>query len=287
MSHLRCRQVRPLIAAYHDGELAMDVRVRVQAHLRVCRPCLAERQRLAEVGDWLRSAGPAQAADDLGRLERHVMGRFQAERLMSWGSRFDRMFEDMHLVWAAAGATAATMIILCAVVAMMALSLREQPASMAWVIDGMASPGSNRNPLSVDGRMLLPRSDPGAVVAAQVGGHDDVMVALSAVVTREGRVGSLELLRPDARRLPVAERELLDLLGAASQARFEPARGAGGAPVAVNLVWLVAHTTVRGQASDAWPAVNQAPRRRATPPVLPPSLPVSELPVARPDISAA
>jgi hypothetical protein len=287
MTQLDCRQVRPLIAAYHDGELGMDVRVRVQSHLRSCRSCLAERQKLADVGEWLRSAGPAQAADDVGRLERHVMGRYQAERLVSWGGRFNRLFEDMHLVWAAAGATAATMIIVCAVVAMMALSLRERPASMAWMIDGMASPGSNRNPLSVDGRMLLPRSDPGALVEAQVGGHDDVMVALSAVVTREGRVGSLEVLRPDARRLPVAERELLDLLGAASQARFEPARGAGGAPVAVNLVWLVAHTTVRGQASDAWPAVNQAPRRRVTPPALPATLPVSEFSVVRADVAAA
>jgi hypothetical protein len=193
----------------------------------------------------------------------------------------------MHLVWAAAGATAATMIILCAVVAIMALSLRERPSSMAWMIDGMADPGSNRNPLSVDGRMLLPRSDPGAILAPQVGGRDDMMVALSAVVTREGRVGSLEILTPDARTLPVAERELLDLLGAASQARFEPARAAGGVPVAVNLVWLVAHTTVRGQASDAWPAVNQAPRRRAVPAVLPPVLPVSEVPVLRNDIAAA
>ena len=287
MSHLDCREVRPLIAAYHDGELAMDVRVPVQAHLRTCVACLAERQRLADVGHWLRSVEPDRAVEDSGRLERHVIARLQAERLTSWGGRFGRMFEDMHLVWAAAGATAATLIVLLAAVAIMALSLRERPSSMAWMIDGMASPGSNRNPVSVDGRMLLPRSDPGALIAARVGGHDDVMVALSAVVTREGRVGSLELLRPDPRSLPVAERELLGLLGAASQARFEPARAAGGAAVAVNLVWLVAHTTVRGQANDAWPAAHQAPRRRTTPAVIPPSLPVSELPVAREEIAAA
>jgi hypothetical protein len=287
MSHLDCRDVRPLIAAYHDGELAMDVRVPVQAHLRVCGACLAERQRIADVGQWLRVAIPAEASEDSDRLERHVLARLHAERLTSWGGRFNRMFEDMHLVWAAAGATAATMVILCAVVAVMALSLRERPSSMAWMIDGMASPGSNRNPVSVDGRMLLPRSDPGALIAAQVGGRDDVMVALSAVVTREGRVGSLELLRPDSRTLPVAERELLDLLGAASQARFEPARAVGGAPVAVNLVWLVAHTTVRGQLSDAWPAASQAPPRRTAPAVIPPALPVSEIPVVRNDIAAA
>lgn len=288
MSYGDCRQVRPLVAAYHDGELPMDVRVRVQAHLRTCSGCLAERQRLSDVAQLLRRSTTLRPSDDGGRLERHVMARLQAERMTSWTGRFNRMFEDMHLVWAAAGATAATMIIVAAVVAVMALALREHPSSMAWIIGGMASPGSNRNPVSVDGRMLLPRSEPGALLPTPLG-TNDMMVALSAVVTREGRVGSLELLRPDTRSLPVAERELLELLGAASQARFEPARAVGGAPVAVNLVWLVAHTTVRGQASDAWPAVKAPPRRRVAPVALPPALPVSELPgpEPRPEIAAA
>ena len=268
MSHLDCRRVRPLVPAYHDGELPMELRVRVQAHLRSCRGCLAERQRLSDVGHLLRHATTSGRPDDHGRLERHVLARLQAERATTWSGRFNRLFEDMHLVWAAAGATAATMIIVCAVVAVMALALRERPASMAWIIDGMASPGSNRNPVSVDGRMLLPRSEPGALVSTPLG-SGDMVVALSAVVTREGRVGSLELLRPDTRRLPVAERELLELLDAAAQARFEPARAVGGAPVAVNLVWLVAHTTVRGEASDAWPAVKEIPRRRVVPAALP------------------
>jgi hypothetical protein len=288
MSHLDCRRVRALVPAYHDGELTMELRVRVQAHLRTCRGCLAERQRLSDVGHLLRDATALRRSDDSGRLERHVLARLQAERATSWSGHFNRLFEDMHLVWAAAGATAATMIIVCAVVAVMALALRERPASMAWIIDGLATPGSNRNPVSVDGRMLLPRSEPGALISTPLG-SSDMVVALSAVVTREGRVGSLELLRPDMRRLPVAERELLELLDAASQARFEPARAVGGAPVAVNLVWLVAHTTVRGQASDAWPAMKEPPRRRVVPATLPPALPVSEgpLPSPRPEVAAA
>jgi hypothetical protein len=39
------------------------------------------------------------------------------------------------------------------------------------------------------------------------------------------------------------------MIEAASRAQFEPAR-AGGAPVAVSLVWLLAHTTVVGSAAD-------------------------------------
>ncbi len=39
------------------------------------------------------------------------------------------------------------------------------------------------------------------------------------------------------------------MIEAASRAQFEPAR-AGGAPVAVSMVWLLAHTTVVGSAAD-------------------------------------
>ena len=134
--------------------------------------------------------------------------------------------------------------------------------------------------------MLLPRSDPDALVGSVVMDRDDAVFALAAVVTREGRVRNLELLTPDTSALPVEEREILELLGAASQARFEPAR-AGGTPVAVNVVWLVAHTTVRGKGNDAWPVMH-VPRPRVVPPVLlTPSLPVSELPQQRSDATAA
>jgi hypothetical protein len=52
------------------------------------------------------------------------------------------------------------------------------------------------------------------------------------------------------------------MLGAMSQARFEPARVAG-LPIAVNMVWLVAHTTVRGtEAPKVVPATPIAKKRR-------------------------
>lgn len=289
MTECDCRRARQLLSAYHDGELDMGMQVAVQSHLRRCPSCLAERRALRAVGMKLRDVSALRVPDDGGRIERSVLGRLQAERQASWHSRLNRMFDDMHLVWAAAGATAATLLIVCAVVASLALSLREQPLSMAALIGALASPGSDQNPVSVDGRMLLPRSDPHALMGSMPVGSDDAVFALAAVVTREGRVRNLELLRPDPSALPVEEREILELLDAMSQARFEPAMS-GGAPVAVNLVWLVAHTTVRGKGVDiTWPVVH-APRSRAVvpqavTPVLPP--PVSELPVPRADVAAA
>jgi hypothetical protein len=62
-----------------------------------------------------------------------------------------------------------------------------------------------------------------------------------------------------------------------SQTRFQPAR-AGGAPVAVNVVWMLAHTTVFGKEdaevvrlAPAWRPV----RETHAPPPAPPSVPVS------------
>ena len=288
MSVLGCDRVRRLLPCYHDGELDMDTQVAVQTHLRGCAGCRAERRALREVGLTVRAAMLARVPEDRGGVERHVLGRLQAERAASWRRRVAGLFEDMHLVWAAAGATAATVVIGCALVAALALALREQPFSMAALIGALASPGSDRNPVSVDGRMLLPRSDPDAIMGTMpLDVDDNSLYALAAVVTREGRVRNLELLRPDSQGLSVEDGEVLELLEAVSQARFEPAR-AGGMPVAVNLVWLVAHTTVRGNGDElVVPVVRQPPARHLAPPVAPPAPPVSELPLPRADIAAA
>ncbi len=66
-------------------------------------------------------------------------------------------------------------------------------------------------------------------------------VALAAVVTREGTIAGLEVLLADGHDAEV----MLSLLDVAAAVRFEPASFAGS-PVAVNMVWLFAHTTVRG-----------------------------------------
>ena len=67
----------------------------------------------------------------------------------------------------------------------------------------------------------------------------DTMLAVSAVVTREGRVSDLEVLGNDRHG-----RQITSILDAISQTRLQPAE-LGGSPVAVNLVWLLAQTTVK------------------------------------------
>jgi len=107
----------------------------------------------------------------------------------------------------------------------------------------LADPGSNRNPVSLDGRLMVPRT---YGINPPVVDREDAVFALAAVVTREGRVSALELLLQDAGRSPVGHRAIVALLDAAAQTKFEPAR-AGDTPVAVNVVWLLAQTRVRGR----------------------------------------
>ena len=75
----------------------------------------------------------------------------------------------------------------------------------------------------------------------QSGSQGELMLALSARVSREGRVSELAVLANDRDR-----RDIAQLLDAISRSRLEPARYRDD-PIAVNLVWLVEHTTVKGK----------------------------------------
>ncbi len=277
MSALTCRQARRLLAPYHDGELPLDQQAAVQSHLRACASCREERRRLREIGALLRTVG-SQAPEEPGRLEGHVLARLQAERQVSWHGRLNRLFEDMHLVWAAAGATVATIAVVFAVVGLMRLTLQQQPASMSALIATLSSPtGSDLNPMRVSDQRLLPRFDPDTIVGALLDSEEGVF-ALAAVVSRDGTVQSVQLLTYGGQAIELDRTEVLQLLDAASQARFRPARSSGGSPVAVSMIWLVAHTTVRGKLADTLPAM-QTPHAPVRQPLMPErELPISELP---------
>jgi hypothetical protein len=67
-----------------------------------------------------------------------------------------------------------------------------------------------------------------------------VVSALSAVVTREGRLVDLHRADDGDRR------EIVGLMDAVSAARFRVSR-AGGSSRPVNMVWIMFHTNVRGR----------------------------------------
>jgi hypothetical protein len=114
--------------------------------------------------------------------------------------------------------------------------------------------------------MLAPRTlDVGPALAELC--DEDAVFMVAAVVTREGRVSNYEVLRPVAEQAARGDRgarsartprgagvergeraERVDPMAVVGdtvrQSRFTPAQTPGGA-VAVNMVWLLARTTVK------------------------------------------
>jgi hypothetical protein len=250
MTLLTCAAVRRRLAAFYDRELPITDLIAFEGHLADCSPCARELSELEHVGNALRQAAVPGPADDWTGLAAGVVSRMTAEHEESLQVRASRLFEDWHLVWIGLASTASSL--LCAAVALGTLSTSTpvRHDSLAGVFAVMAAPsGSDLNPARLDSRYRLPsvpqdgmvqRMLESSVLSDNVSG-DDSMLTLSAVVTREGSVADLSVLKNSSDR-----RQVTSILDALSQARLQPAELAGS-PVAVNLVWLVAQTTVRGK----------------------------------------
>jgi hypothetical protein len=248
MDVLTCEQARRHLPAFHDGELPLAVQIAVQAHLGWCRTCAEEAQALARLGETLRALAAARLATtpDVEPLAPALLGRIKAERALSFRAHVEQLFEDLHLVWAGLTAVAATVASVVVLWGLVSLATSHRPDSLKALLTALATPGSDANPVRPDERVQLPRVDPEAVMPAVLLSpappRDEALLALAAVVTREGRIADLEILVSNE----ADRRWLLEVLAAAAAARFEPAQ-VGGSPVAVNLVWLLTHTRVRGR----------------------------------------
>lgn len=244
MNLQRCSAVRRRLSAFDDGELPLDERAAVQEHLRGCEDCAAEARSLREVGEALRAAAAARIDDaqaDLAGLPASVISRFSAERSESLGGRLGRVFEDLHVVWVALGATGSAVACVAVIVGLFHFGASVRPDSLAAMIAAMSTPGSNENPVSVDGLMSPPSfSDDGDSVPLSFS-EEDLVLALSAVITREGGVKGVELLQsgvdPADADSRATRQTILDLMDEISRARLHPARYGNNAPVAVKVIW--------------------------------------------------
>jgi hypothetical protein len=245
MTLLTCAAVRRRLAAFHDRELPVRELISIESHLGDCPPCSRELRELQMVGEALRMAAAPGPADDWAGLTPGVIGRMRAEANESLTARTRRLFEDMHLVWIALASTAATFLCGAVVLGMLHFSPPERNDSLAAVIAVMGAPsGSDLNPVRLDNRIRVPSLPENGVVQATLVNNvsdEELVLALSAVVSREGRVSDVSVLSDGHEG-----RQISDLLDAIAQGRLEPAQFAGS-PVAVNLVWLLAQTTVKGK----------------------------------------
>ena len=260
-----CVTVLERLEAYHDGELSIEERVAIQNHLGDCVSCNIASSEITALALNLRDlAGHIAENDpaDPSQISRRVLERLRVEEAFSIRAQITEWFEDMHLVWAGLGASFATMICVVGSASVLHAANQERPNSMAKTIAVLASPGSNDNPLRLDYTMLAPR----AVSDKPIEMSEDAEYALSAVVSREGRVQGVTMINSSSTRGVNA------MLNEAYRMQFAPALDRGDA-VAVSMVWLVANTTVKGRHDEDMQALREAMRLHTTP------APIAPLPI--------
>jgi anti-sigma factor RsiW len=254
MTPLTCAATRRKLQAFHDGELPVCDQIDVAAHLEWCDRCATALGEMRLVRGAVRTLAPGReafAGYDGAVFTAAVVNRAKAEREQSVVARVRHLFDDMHLVYAGLGAAAATVACLVIMLSMMRFATRERPDSLAAIVNFLANPGSNANPAVLDASdrspiVQLPRTVDASISSESYSPQEDAVFALAAVVTREGTISNLEMLRGSGPRGKAEAQAVEKLMDAMSRARFEPAQVAG-LPVAVNMVWLVARTTVRAK----------------------------------------
>jgi Putative zinc-finger len=228
MNVLTCAAVRKRLAAFHDDELGVQEAVAVRSHVNGCERCRAELGKLETVSVALRLAAAPGPADDWTGLTPGVISRMRAEANQSLAAQIGRMFDDMHLVWIAFASTAATLVVGGIVLGMLQFASPERDDSLRALLAMVSAvPGSDLNPTGIDGS--LERSGQGA----------EQMLAFNAIVTRNGNIAAIQALG-DSR----GNRQVAALISELTRGRFEPARY-GADPMAVSMVWVVEHVTVK------------------------------------------
>ena len=264
-----CTDVRERLEAFYDGELAVAERIAIQNHLGECVACSLAAEELDTLGASLRELA-AQSADRTSdeplRISARVLERLRVEEQFSMRSQVIALFQDMHLVWAGLGATVATMICVIGSASVLHAANQQQPGSFANVISILASPGSNENPMRLNYEMMAPRAVSAAPI--EMRSEEDSAYALSAVVSREGRVQGVEVINQSRSK----DRSVNAMLNEAYRVQFAPAQARGDA-VAVSMVWLVASTTVKGRPDTNMEALRGILGARTAPPRMGP-LPV-------------
>jgi hypothetical protein len=253
MTIMTCAAVQRRLQAFHDRELAVGDTIAVEHHIATCPPCARDLRDVQLLGDALRCAAAPSPSDDWAGVQSGVISRMRAEANESWTARARRFVDDVHLVWIGFASAAATVV--CAGTVLSMLQVAPQPVRGDSLATMMAvnSGGSDLSPAVLDGRNPLfggplgvqaPSVPHGGVVYATLqtlAYEGEGLLPLSASVTRDGRVSELRALTSEVNGDAVRA-----LIHGLSGGRLEPAQY-GGAPVAVNYIWVVAHTTVKAQ----------------------------------------
>jgi hypothetical protein len=253
MKVLTCTATRRRLHAYYDKELPIADQIAVSAHVEWCDECAADLAELRRLSVVFRAASHARTAlsrEEATSLQSSVVSRLKAEQTVSFVAQAREVFADMHFVYAGLGGTAAALVCVLITLAMMRFATTERPDTLATLVKVLGSPAASLRPVPPpQPRIQLPRPLNPASFSNYSDPAGDSLIMMAALVTREGTVTELALLNPGGGESTTRlgqSKAVEELLGAVSRARFEPGT-VDGLPVAVNMVWVVEHTTVRAK----------------------------------------
>jgi hypothetical protein len=261
MKPLTCAATRQRLHAFYDGELSVADQIAVQGHVHWCDACAATLEELRLVGAALRVGALGRgwlSHEEAAAMTSALVSRRKAEREASLVARVQRMFDDMHLVYAGLGAAVATAACLIIVFSMMRFASLGRPDatfpadertdSLAAMLDLVATPASSANAMATDAASHARWA--ARTQAANESAQEDAVFALAAIVTRDGRPAKIH---PGGNRRKAAREEarLVEaLVDEVTRARIEPgATDAVPAAAPNSMVWLVTRTTVRANRS--------------------------------------
>ena len=247
MRPITCGAARPRLQAFCDGELKVADQIAVENHVDWCEPCAATLADVRLIGSVLRAGALGRESlqyEEAATFTAAVLNRRTVEQEASLVARVRGMFEDMHLVYAGVGAAAATIVCVIIMLGMMHFATDERPDSLAAILEMLATPESSANAIATD-RASQARGT-ARFQAANETAEEDAVFALAAIVTRDGRLASLDRLRANHRKTTGDEVKLIEgLLETVERARIEPDYADGEQAPANGMVWLVTRTTVR------------------------------------------
>jgi hypothetical protein len=260
MKPFTCAAARRRLNAFHDQELTLTEQVAVSAHLDWCDDCAAAYADLQSISGALRAGAHQRAAlsnEEAAVFTAAIVNRMKAERQASMSVCVQMLFEDMHFVYAGLGAAAATAVCVVIMLGMMRFATSERPDSLAAIVNVLATPLECEPGVDPSASACHERWS-GRFQRANESAEQDAIFTLESMVTRHGRLASLELLRSGRHARPTAEANLVEgLLDVVSRARFEPQ----SAPLSdlARMVWWVEHATVRASKPPDLPL----PKKRA------------------------
>jgi hypothetical protein len=264
MKTLSCAATRRRLQAFHDGELVVGEQIAVSAHVEWCSGCARALADIREVASALHAVLPGRlvlSREDAAVFTGTVVNRFKAEDAASLFGRMRVMFSDMRLGYAGLGATAATMVCVVIMLTMMHFAPKERPDSLRAMM------GVISTPLECE---TLDLSDPTGCSArwaerfqrANEWAEQDAVFALEIVLTRQGGLANIALLRKTRTHASADQARIIDgLLDLVQQARLDQ-------PLEMRLptaIYLQEQTTVRAskQPPPALDVPLPQPKKRA------------------------